>query len=47
MYSAEPLSLGLTELLIVRPPDPIPYLGRWLQAYVKKKTLEEQTSFPT
>ncbi|TGZ61798.1 hypothetical protein CRM22_007801 [Opisthorchis felineus] len=30
---AEPLSLGWTELMIVRPHDPIAYLGRWLHEY--------------
>ncbi|VDP99785.1 unnamed protein product [Trichobilharzia regenti] len=33
----EPLSLGLTELAIVRPSEPIKYLGSWLKCYTSMK----------
>ncbi|CAH8450186.1 unnamed protein product [Heterobilharzia americana] len=34
---SEPLSLGLTELAIVRPSEPIKYLGSWLKCYSSMK----------
>ncbi|CAH8463196.1 unnamed protein product [Schistosoma turkestanicum] len=38
----EPLTLGLTELAIVKPDEPIKYLGSWLKRY---KSMEHQEDY--